>query len=228
MPSLVTLGDLKTKCREQANMEYSKFISDAELVRYINDSAKDLYNSLVGAGELYYLTSYDISIVCGTDTYDLPADFFKLLGVDYNRGGTVVSLKPFEFAERNKYTNISYINTTWYAPFGYVLIGNKLRFVPKPGSADTVTVHYAATLPDMVNDSDTIDGVSGFETFIIADVCIKMLAKEESDIQPFLIMKQDTEKRIAQMKRARDYSAPSRIADVNEPVLNQDWSRWFI
>ncbi len=222
MASLVTLGSLKTKCRQQADMEFSTFVSDQELTSYINDSLKDLYDLLVQAGEFYFVSSYEFQTSSGVDSYALPSDFYKVIGVDYRLGtGEARSMMRANWQDRNKYTNFPFFNTTQYAFYKYMLVNDSLTLMPTPGASETIKVWYAPLLADLVNDADTVNVISGFDSWVIADVCIKMLSKEESDIQPFLLMKQDCEKRIQKMKRDRIQGDTSTIADVtNGSIMN--------
>ena len=222
MPSLVTLGDLKTRTRRQADMEFSAFIQDSELVSLINDSAQDLYDMLVQAGELYKITSTILNVVPGTDTYALPADFYKLLGVDSSIGNDEwVTMRKREFGERNNFSRSPVFFRT-NGVLEYILFGDSLQFSPIPSSNATVKVWYAPVMPLLVNDSDTFDAINGWENYIIADCCIKMLSKEESDISAFVLMKQDTEKKIEKLKRNRDMGQASRVTDVSF-----NYSNWY-
>jgi len=222
MASNITLGTLKTKCREQANMEFSSFVSDSELVSYINDSLKSLYDMLIQSGEFYYVQSYDFQTVVNQDEYALPSTLYKVLGVDYRLGtGEARSMQRANWQDRNRYNNFPFFNTTQYAFYKYMLNGNNIRLMPTPSTGETIRLWYAPVLTDLVSDSDVIDVINGFDDYVIADVCIKMLAKEESDIQPFLIMKQDAERRVQKMKRDRIQGDTATIADVSSgQVIN--------
>lgn len=220
MASLVTLGDLKTRIRRQADMEFSAFIQDAELVAMINDSCQDLYDMLIQAGELYKITSTTINVVPGTDTYALPADFYKLLGVDWSIGNNDwVTMRKREFAERNNFSRTpSFFRTN--GVLEYILFGDSLQFSPQPTSNATVRVYYAPAMTILVNDADTFDAINGWESYVIADCCIKALAKEESDVSAFVMMKQDAEAKIQKLKRNRDMAQASKVADVSFNYLN--------
>lgn len=228
MASLITLGALKTKCRQQADMENSKFISDSELVTYINDSLASLYDMLIQAGEFYFIQSYDFITIAGTTEYSMPSDFYKILGVDYRLGsGEARSMQRANWQDRNRYNNFPFFNTTQYAFYKYMLNGNNIRLMPDTSTNETIRVWYAPVLTELVLDADTTDVINGFDDYVIADVCIKMLAKEESDIQPFLIMKQDAERRINKMKRDRIQGDSATIADVsNGSVINYYGIEW--
>jgi len=222
MPSLVTLADLKTRSREAADMVGSTFIEDPELTRYINASAQELYDLLIASyTQEYYLTESDITIVSGTDLYDLPADFYKLLGVDLvlssGGAGEAVTLQPYMFSERNKYLNsyVSSFSNNGAVRAKYRLQNNQIKMIPEPSGGFKLTVHYIPSMTKFVSDVDTFDGVNGWEEYIIIDTAIKMLRKEESDITALTFEKNDMLKRIESMAKDRDAGSPDYVADVS-------------
>ena len=101
MATLKTLGQLRTLCRERADMENSNFISDSELNSYINSSCAELYDLIVGQHDDYYVTSATLTISSG-NTVSLPSDFYKLRGLDYRvDANNYLTVKRFNFASRN-------------------------------------------------------------------------------------------------------------------------------
>ena len=219
MASLVTFLELRTRARQLADMENSQFVSDTELGYHINSGAQDLYDMLISAGELYKISSTSISLVANQDTYALPSDFYKMLGVDLNSQGQPVTLKKFEFAERNKYSYYPFYNTRGLTALKYIIQGNSLRFIPMPNGTDTITAWYAPTLALLVNDSDTFDSINGWEDYIVFDAAIKMLIKEESDPQAIMIMKKDIEAKIQKMKVMRDQGGQYKVSDVTQDTI---------
>lgn len=222
----VTLLDIRTQCRQRADMVNSQFVSDSELDSYINASHTELYDLLINEYEDYHATSYDLAVVAGTTTYDLPEDFYKLLGVDLvvDSQGNAVTLKPFVFAERNAYVFTPTWNVVGLAYLRYHLIDNSIRFVPVPTTNQNVKLWYVPAVSKLVNDNDTVDGVSGWEDYIVADCCIKMLAKEESDPSVFMRQKDELRKRIQIMAANRDAGANMRISDTTKRLPWEFWS----
>ena len=85
----VTLLELRNRSRQRADMVNSKFVTDAELNTYINASYAELYDLLIASrGENYFVLSYNFTTSINQDTYALPADFYKLMGVDFVTSST--------------------------------------------------------------------------------------------------------------------------------------------
>jgi hypothetical protein len=97
MTDYVALSDLRTLVRQRADQENSQFVTDEELRQYINRGYAELYDLLVtnATSEDYFLNSSTVTLVSGTQTYDLPADFYKLRGVDLNMGSDTFPLRRY-------------------------------------------------------------------------------------------------------------------------------------
>lgn len=196
----VTIADIKRRARQRADMEGSAFISDTELLDMINESYTGLYDLLVSSFENYFVApDFTINITSGNDTYALPSDFYKIIGVDWKvTTNQYVTLFPYMEAERN----LSFTNTI-NIPTGTV----RMRYVPAP------TVFTA--------DTDTFDSVSGWDTLVVTDVAIMMLEKEESDTSSLRQRKNEAVRRILEMSHNRDQGQPGRISDVYQTDLHR-------
>jgi len=136
-----TLSQLITRIRERADMVGSSFVSDREVTHMINQSVADLHSLLVTLYESYYVKEApDIALPAGNPS-TVPADFYKLLGVDFTTGGATYTLKPFMFSERRAYATPFYANTALPNIF-YQLQGDQIRFIPDDTVAGTIKLWY--------------------------------------------------------------------------------------
>lgn len=226
MASPVTLGSMKTQARERSDMMHSKFIGESELSSYINASIKELYDRLIDAGEFYFVSTQEIDITANQGLYDLNSDFYKLLGVDLvvDAQGNGVSLKPFQFEERNAYLYTPSWNVVGLSYLRYMLQGNKLKLLPTPNGGNKIKVWYCPIFSSMSADTDSFDGINGWEEYVVIDAAIKMMIKEESDPSALMAQKQAMIERIETMKQRRDIGSPSKIANVNKTIPWEFWS----
>lgn len=211
----ITLANLKTQTRQRADIENSNFITDAELLTYINKSIAELHDVLTQKfGNDYFASSTTVSLVAGTDSYNLPSDFFKLLGVDLQlTTSDYVTLKKFEFNERNRIQNSLLRGVYGSSYFRYRLRGSQIWISPVPTGSESLRVWYVPLPTQLASDSDTLDGVNGWEEYVIIDSAIKCLEKEESDTQGLQIRKEQMKKRIEEAAGNRDAAFPARIVD---------------
>lgn len=217
MSSLITLEQLRKESRQRANKEGSGFVLDPELDIYINKSATKLYDLLVGAyGNDYYAKTAPLTTIYNQELYDLPEDFYKLLGIDYIIGPeNYLTLKPYQFNERNRFR----IGTFWNAIRGvagprYRITQNKLSFLPVPDGGYNLDLHYIPACPKLVDPDDEFDGVNGWEEYIIIDAAMKMLKKEETDTAPLQKEFDALTSRINLMAENRDAGHSFRVTDV--------------
>lgn len=223
----MTLLELRTAVRQRADMQNQSgdytnaFVQDPELNSYINQSYFELYDILVGAyGENYSVAPPYFFQTDGVNQFfDLPDDFYKLLGADVQVTSNVQNnaywtLKPFNFSERNKY---AVPNTQLY--FGitnlrYRIQGNQIWLNPLPQINQTVRLFYVPKMTTLSADSDEVQGVSGWTEYIIVDAAIKCMQKEESDVSVLMAQKQALLKRIDGIAENRDAGMPATIADT--------------
>lgn len=194
-----TLLQLRTRCKQESDSVGQSFVSDAEWNSYIVASYQELYGLIVQAyGDDYYVqspsTGFLITTTGLTNFFALPTDFFKLLGVDLQvTQGNWVTLKPFMFSERNQFT----LNNNSFPMAGQTV---RVFYVPLP------------TLPAV--DADTIDGVNGWEEYIVIDAAMKAMAKEESDVSVLMARKGAIIDRLNAETENRDAGSPQRVANV--------------
>lgn len=234
-----TLLAVRTAARQRSDMVNSTFLTDAEFNANIQSSQQELYGLLVqaygndyfmaGTPDLYYqfttTTSSSYVLPDGSTSYKLsdnsttaPA-FFKLLGVDLYTGAAVppwVTLKPFMFGERNRGSTSGVLARS--SNLCYRIAGDRLWLAPQPQSGLVLRLFYVPRLTLPTADSDVIDGVNGWEEFIVIDAAIKALQKEESDCSVLLMQKQAIVHRLESESQNRDAGSPARVVETRRDV----------
>ena len=211
MANTITLSQIRQQIRERADLVDDPFFSDSELNSYINSSYAHLYNLLVKTNQDYYLTeSLPFNLIPGQETYNLPSDFFKLVGVDAFVDSKWRPLKRFVFNERNR-TGI----------LRYMVSGDKIRFKPVPESTHEIKLYYIPVYSKLTSDASTLDGLNGFEEYIIWDCIIKCKNKTEEDASIALNERNLIEMKIRDIASERDSGSPAYVADVQDFYLDE-------
>ena len=96
----------------------------------------------------------------------------------------------------------------------YRLMGSQIEFVPTPSAGQTIRIWYIPRLVELLQDTDMVDGVSGWTEYIITDAAIKALQKEESDVSVLAAQKMALIKRIEESAMNRDVGQPDTITDI--------------
>jgi hypothetical protein len=223
----ITLASLRTQVRQTADMVDSTFVSDSELNQFIDLSYAELYDILTATCEDYYtLPPINFTIPDGSKTYALPSDFYKLRGLDLSLGGGSnpedwITVHPFQFNERNRKNSIVQRSLNSVNDINYRIIGDSLYFFPEDKAPGVYRLWYIPVRTKLTLDTDTMNGVQGFQQYVIVDAAIKCLRKEESDVQELLLAKADLKQRIEAMAPARDIGRPNRISDVTQGMLDR-------
>ncbi len=127
MPS-VTVTSLIARIRGDADMKASSFVSDAEILEFIQDAYEQVYEWIVQLDENFFRTSASLSVV--NSSVALPTDCHKICGVDTLVGTQDRSLKKFAWAERNSFDS----TVTSAFMYRYCLSGSNIVFRPKNGT----------------------------------------------------------------------------------------------
>ena len=216
----VTLATLRTRARERADMPAAGFIPDSAtgIDAFINEGVQRLHEKLCEAFSSNYTQNSSAFTVAG-ETVALPADFYKLLGVDLNLSdGTKATLQRFERGMRNVYRNAVCTH--------YELAGSNLRLLPTPANGTTGTIWYLpiATVLSLVGD--TINFPNGWERYVVLYAAIQMKLKQESDVRDLRYELEKMEAELQAIADRRDLASPAHAVDVDQ-VLASEWRRWL-
>lgn len=233
----ISLGELRDRSKQKADRVGSNFVTLPEWNFYINEAAKELYDLLITVYEDYYIAPrLLINTVTNTQLYDLPNGqnysaapaLYKLYGVDLGLNSSptaFVTLKKFNFIERNRYV-YPQITSSLLGIFNlrYRLIGDQIMFIPQPQDGQPFGLWYFPRLRTLLQDTDILDGISGWELYVICRAAKYALDKEESDTQ-----KLDAE--ILYLKQRIEASANNRDAGQGDTISNtrtnaSSWGGW--
>ena len=218
-----TESDLRTRARRRADMENSTFVSDAEIQDYLNSSISELHDFMVKSYEDYFVSEQTYNAPIATGGANLPDDFYKALGVDYNSGGITSTLRAYSFSDRNVY-NTPYAVVDRLAEPMYKVEGNKIKLIPTNSQSGTITLYY---VPQATQFSSTVTEIEnvipGYEEYVVVATAIRMLMKEESDVSALERERQQLASRIIRAISPRDASGSFAIRDVRKGRFRDDF-----
>lgn len=222
-----TLSQLRTEVRQRADQENSDFITDTELTSYINTGYANLYDLLVRAFSDQYMATPETFTLSGTNIRALPSDFYLLRGLDYDLGGgEYVALAKYNFLERNRYRRSVARTLRGHPTRQYRVLGSNIYIEPESQANGDYRLWYVPNITLLSSDSDTVDGVNGWEEYIILDAAIRCMIKEESDPTGLMMLKSEIETRISDIASERDIGEPETISDsrhVYDEYPDQYW-----
>lgn len=229
MARTATWTSLLAQIRQAADIESATDRHpDANLLEYANGSWAELYEQIVDGGGDQYLTSKTFSTASATSDYSFTTiigaspNFYRAKGLDVDIGGPgPLPMRKFAWEERNFYL----YNTGWQygRPVAYHLVGEGVKLIPTPTGVYTVTLWYFPAPVKMTTGADVIDGVAGWEEYVVVDAAIKCLRKDDRDVSIFMAQKAALLKRIIDSACLRDMAEPDRVADVESPNIGMWW-----
>ena len=203
----------------RADMIYSQQVSLPEANSYITESYKELYDLLSQKfGDEYFSSkTYTWTTQQNLQLYPLPADFFKstLVEVTLNPSDPTawVTLKRFNKIQQNL-LNYPNVYTYWgFTNLRYRFTGNYLQIVPVTIGGQTIRMWYTPRSNILMQDTDVLDGISGWEQYVIVDAARQMLAKQELDTTFLEGEKAALIDRIESAAENRDIAEPETVSD---------------
>ena len=226
MARTYTADELVTKCRNRGGYENSNRLTAAKWYDFLESGVAELYDRLISKFSEDYFTkkSSPATFTPATDTYSLPSDFYKLLGVDVQINGVWHALLRIDIHERNHFqTDSVWSARTWdwgdRAPYRYRLEGTNVLIAPTPQRADTYRFVYIPIATQISTGSESIEGVNGFEELAVLYAVRRAKRSMNEPIGDLVQEIKDQEARVDWAADGRDAGQPLTIADLDEGYI---------
>lgn len=219
----VTVQQIVATAITLSNQEYSDFIdtddnANSEIISYAKIAYEDAYSKIISANEDYFTTNYFFNVISGQEKYPLPDDFYKLRGVDLSinaNNGYYVTLRPFNFADRNKY-RAGYVAPIY--PYGYLyrylLQGDNIKFVPIPVQNSQIQLWYTPLPPAIQSLNQTISVLPEYSAYMQLKIACLILSKEESDNGQLNQMRIEALQQLLNTTKNRDTGMPKIVTEI--------------
>lgn len=218
-----TLDDLRRRARQRADMVDSEFISDAEITDLVNSSLGALYDQLVlSYGVDNFLDGYEFTCVVGQSRYDLPTDVQQAAGLDLQYSSSWYTLERFAHEDRLLYQNATDHIVGGVPRYRYRLRDGHLEIFPAPERTYSCVLNYIPRITKLSASSDIVNSsiVESWLEYVVVDVAIKCLTKEESDTTQLMAEKQLLMQRIQAASQKRDIAIPDPVQDSGNTLYN--------
>jgi hypothetical protein len=227
----------------------SGFAADSEVLTLIHEGAHALWDLVIaGYGPEYFQKYTTFATSSGREYYNLPSDFYRLLGVSINRtaDATLTTRTGWQKMRRASHHEVpELLNGQGSDPYATryqlgkqprgqtssVWQLDRLILYPVPAGVWTVLVTYVPTLKGVsedLNDENsaglgtyTYDGIHGWEEYIVLWASIRLLGQEESSTSDMKEQMAEIRDRIAGLAANRDHVEPEYVSDVRSLT---DWA----
>lgn len=229
-----SLGTIRLQAQQRADRVNSNFLTLPEWNNLISLSYKEFYDIMIQKyGDDYYVTlpftyttSGQVDPAYNAQVYPLPVDFYKLLlcevALNANDPNSWVTLRQYERIQQNLWNFPNVYTFYGITNLRYRLTGTQLQIVPIASANQTIRIWYAPRPTKLVADTDVLDGISGWEEYVIVDAAIKALRKEESDCSELMAEKAAMLARIESAAENRNIAEPQKVSDSR--LRNFAWS----
>jgi hypothetical protein len=168
-PKVETLRDLRAAIRQSGNWKREQ-ITDAQITQFANASLSALRDIVCSSDPSYFIQYHNVNITSGNRMYNLPTDFYKVVGMDYYDAAITdgyAVMEHFNWEERYTATYVSTIQTTRYS-----VRGNNVYFQPTPLFNGIVRMEYVPSFTPLTSPSNTFRPFfDQWVKWVVADAC---------------------------------------------------------
>ena len=222
-----TLSQMREESYRRADCEGAYDRHDrADVDRDLNQGSAEMWDALIEArGAEYLQTSATLTTTADTSSYALTSaapTFYILIGVrvDETGGYPLTKFAPHEEAALRDPN----AGGGWPTHYQLRRTGagvSSLVILPEHEAGLTIAVDYVPAFTDMVDDTDTFDGLNGWEDYPI-DFAARKMAMRDEDWDLADRLEKDmarTKARIMRVSPKRDLHQARRSRDVRANAL---------
>lgn len=219
MSLLVTVSTLTERCRTDCNLPVFTTVtnvSSAQVLDYIQRSAQQLAALIQesGADEQYLTLSTQLTTVAGIPVVSLPTNTMDVVRLAIVTSGTQevqLEVAPLEAWDAN-----NYVWDTNAIP-QYRVMGNTIVLYPTQSTVRTINAYYTVGFTVSAT-SDVLSLRNNWDEYIVADSCIRVCNRQNSDSTRFQQARMVAEAAIRKQLK-RDRAGIRQVRDVRDPWL---------
>ena len=232
MAMIRELSELVAEVRELANIEgMTVKWTDAKIKRRLNLAFADFREMISDHGHPYYFRQQSLTCSVPSSPTDiatveltLPADCVRVYYLDLVEAGTYYPLAPLQPTERDSFYLQQLGKPTHYrignsnsAP-SQGNINRGVRLFPRPAQAYTIYCWYLPAHVELSSDTDQIDGVQGWDKWILYETVCQIL-QAEGDTEQYQMADRErslAKETVMEKRRRRQRDAPARMTGARK------------
>lgn len=209
MPRTFTLAELRQRVWDLTDMQNDPNASTT-IVNDMLSTAHAKYFAKTAKYGLGYpgMTTQSITTTGPTpDVVALPSDHAFTLRVDYQVSGSYWGeLREADIREIGRFPTTASFATH------FMLVGTNIQFFPPPPAGQIYRHMYVPAPAKLTSDSQTVDGVCGWEELLIFEVAIRLVGiKQQEDASLIMVERDKIETRLDEEIQMRVLTRAKRI-----------------
>jgi hypothetical protein len=172
-----TRAEIRARVRFLGTYENSAKFTDALVNDEIQAGLSELYEVMADANEGHFDTTASAVTVAAQDWVALPADFWRLRGVDVLISGKYRELDQIGITDRNKYQGASSRPQAYRTAAGSTR--GRIILYPTPNAVETLRFVYTPTCPVFTSDADTFEFYAGYDDYVVHATLLRLHQREE-------------------------------------------------
>jgi hypothetical protein len=185
------LSEIRTLALSYLDDTSGGYFTNATMLQFINKAAREVQKQLLQAGENFYVTAQQTTLVPSQAEYILPADFRKTDRVELVTNGLPPNESKIVLASISLQQQDILSNNAVGTPNAYVLKKNRMILFPTPDQAYVLRLWYSYRIADMVNDTDIPDVPYEYHEYIAVLAAIDGMVKDDRPFTNLATMKAD-------------------------------------
>lgn len=178
-------SEIVTKITNDLTLEGEDFVVPEELLGYANEAIRKVEAEVHTINEDYFLSKLPLTLVSGTDSYDLPTNVYahKIRRLIYQNGTTVYTIQRLKDWKKFEKQAVAAVTTSGTV-YGYLLdnsISGQPQFLfspPVKESGQFVTCWYIRTAAKFTGADDDICDIPEFINYVLQFIKVRCYEKE--------------------------------------------------
>ena len=180
-----TYALLKAKVERDLDLEGESFINDTEMLGYANEAIDEIERQIHTLYEDYFLTRSTISLVSGTEAYNLPSDIYamKIRSIIYRNGTQVWKLNRIRDWYKFEEYELQQVNGVQTQQYGFFVVNTtagtpQLLLAPTPGETGAfLKIWYIRNANTLTVDASICD-IPEAANYVMQYMKVKCYEKE--------------------------------------------------
>jgi hypothetical protein len=245
-------SELYGRISTRLDLNDSSYLDDFEIGQLCEESYFDLWDFLIAQlGPEGPWSRINIATVAGLDSVTVPSGIYRILRLEFAAPGSTLYLpasslnlasdpidaQPRSWADARSFRyfarrGVRVDDATRIAASGYGFAPWKFYFSPIPNAVYSLRLYYVPP-PNIL-----VDGSGVYTTFpddypeyVVADVCAKLMDKQEADSAPFVAERERIKARIERYSTPHSMTGPKLISNMRQygddggVSIEDDWRR---